>query len=143
MLFIASYFFCAIGFLTKAFPSVVFQGLSLLALIFYARSVRILFKWQHLLGIMVFLLLVGSYFYAYSLYSSPQRLLINLLNESIRKTPLSEESGNFWQNIINYPVRMFTGLLPWSLIPLLLFLQKPMEACSWTGNQQKSSPGAF
>ena len=35
LLFIASYFFCAIGFLTKAFPSVVFQGLSLLALFFY------------------------------------------------------------------------------------------------------------
>ena len=125
LLFIASYFFCAIGFLTKAFPSVVFQGFSLLALIFYARSARILFRWQHLMGIIVFVLLVGSYFYAYSLYSSPQRLLINLLNESIRKTPLSEESGNFWQNIINYPVRMFTGLLPWSLISLLLFLQKP------------------
>ena len=125
LLFIASYFFCAIGFLTKAFPSVLFQGLSLLALIFYARTFRVLLKWQHLAGIMVFLLLVGSYFYAYSLYSSPQRLLINLLNESIRKTPLSEESGNFWQNIINYPVRMFTGLLPWSIIPFLLLLKKP------------------
>ncbi len=125
LLFIASYFFCAMGFLTKAFPSVLFQGLTLLSLIFYAKSVRILFKWQHLVGIIVFVLLVGTYFYAYGLYSSPQRLLINLLNESIRKTPLSEESGNFWQNVINYPVRMFTGLLPWSLIPFLLFLSKP------------------
>lgn len=125
LLFIASYFFCAIGFLTKAFPSVLFQGLNLFALILYAKSFRIFLKWQHLAGILVFLLLVGSYFYAYSLYSSPQRLLINLLNESIRKTPLSEESGNFWQNIINYPVRMFTGLLPWSFIPFLLFLPKP------------------
>ena len=125
LLFVFSYLFCAIGFLTKAFPSVLFQGLTLLSLVLYARSFRILWKWQHLVGILVFLALMASYFYAYNLYSSPQHFLVNLLNESIRKTPLSEESGNFWENIVNYPVRMFTGLLPWSLIPFLLLLQKP------------------
>src|SRR5215212_10089915 len=62
-LFIWSYFFCAVGFLTKGFPSLLFQGLTLLAFCVYQRSVLLLFRWQHFLGILVFALLVGCYLY--------------------------------------------------------------------------------
>src|SRR5688572_22171280 len=65
-LFLWSYIFCAIGFLTKGFPSVVFQGFTLIALCVFNRSVRVFFSWQHLIGLFVFCCLVGSYLFALS-----------------------------------------------------------------------------
>lgn len=58
----ASCFFGAIGFLTKDFPSTVFQGLTLIALCVYANSFRPLFRLQHWVGVMAFLITTGIYF---------------------------------------------------------------------------------
>lgn len=68
-LYILSYFFCAIGFLTKGFPSLVFQALTLVAVCNYAKSIRVLFRPAHLLGILVFAAVAGAYFYIYIQYN--------------------------------------------------------------------------
>jgi 4-amino-4-deoxy-L-arabinose transferase-like glycosyltransferase len=85
-LFLASYFLCALGLLTKGFPSILFQGLTLLALVVFNRSVRVLFRWQHLSGILLFFAITGSYFYIYNFYGDAGRMIINLLKESFNKS---------------------------------------------------------
>lgn len=118
-----SYAFCAIGFLTKGFPSLLFQIFTLMALSVFNRSGKFIFRWQHLAGLLVFCVFTGGYLYAYSFYGSPQRLLINLLNEGFLKSAVGEHSNRVWRKFFIYPFSFLQLLLPWSLL-LLLLLKK-------------------
>jgi len=120
-LFVASYAFCAIGLLTKGYPSLLFQGFTLLALCVYNKSVRVLFKWQHLLGLAVFLLIGGGFFYMYNFYGSAGTYLADLLKESFNKSAFGEFPEKLVKKIIEYPLSFFKIVLPWSLLLLLLF----------------------
>ncbi|MCU7550017.1 glycosyltransferase family 39 protein [Chitinophagaceae bacterium LB-8] len=128
--FLASYLFCAIGFLTKGFPSLVFQVFTLLAVCVYHRSIKYLFRWQHLAGISIFLIVTGVYLYFFSFYNPPQRLLINLLNESFKKSAVGERSEKLWSKAFTYPALILKFLLPWSL--LLLLLVKKIRLHIWS-----------
>jgi hypothetical protein len=59
--------------------------------------------------------------FAFSFYSSPQRLVINLLNESFLKSAVGEHSERLLKKVFVYPFSFFKLLLPWSLLLLLLF----------------------
>lgn len=122
-LFLWSYIFCAIGFLTKGFPSLVFQGFTLIALCVFNRSVKAIFSWRHLVGILVFSGVIGAYLFALSFYTSPKWLVINLLNESLLKSAVGEKSERLWRKVFVYPFSFLKLLLPWSLL-LLLLLKK-------------------
>lgn len=122
MLYLLSYFFCAVGFLTKGFPSLIFQALTLVAICHYAKSIKILWRPAHLLGVLLFLVLTGIYFFLYSQYNSPQWLRINLLNESLIKSAIGERSNKVFDKAIDYPFLLFKLVAPWALV--LLFLRK-------------------
>jgi 4-amino-4-deoxy-L-arabinose transferase-like glycosyltransferase len=128
-LFLASYFLCALGLLTKGFPSILFQGLTLLALVVFNRSVRVLFRWQHLSGILLFFAITGSYFYIYNFYGDAGRMIINLLKESFNKSAFGLYPERILRKMIEYPLNFFKILLPWSL--LLLFLVKRNGYSLW------------
>jgi len=123
-LFISSWFFCALGFFTKGYSSLVFQGLSLIALSVYAKTIRVLFRPQHLYGILVFLVICASFLYMYSFSNSPRVLLINLLNESLLKSAVGQESHGKFYRIFLYPLVLFRVLAPWCLILLFLLKRK-------------------
>ncbi|HMU48046.1 MAG TPA: glycosyltransferase family 39 protein [Chitinophagaceae bacterium] len=126
-LFISSWFFCAIGFFTKGYTSLIFQGLTLLALCVYARSLKILFRPQHLFGILAFLLVSGSFLYFYSFSNSPRVLLINLLNESLLKSAVGQESHGKFYKIFSYPLVLIRVLAPWCFILLFLIKRKTFK----------------
>ena len=119
-LYVFSYLFCALGFLTKAFPSILFQGLTLLGLCVYARSVSVLFRWQHLVGLAVFAGCTALYLSLYSQYHSPYLYLANLLNEALLKSAIGEKSYQVVDKSILYPFLFLKMLLPWSLFLFLL-----------------------
>lgn len=118
--FIWSYIFCALGFLTKGFTSLAFQAFTLVALCAFNKSIKIIFRWQHLIGLLAFCILVGGYLYAFSFYSSPKWLLINLINESLLKSAVGENSERLWIKFFTYPFSFLKLLLPWSFVFLLL-----------------------
>lgn len=122
-LYLISYLFCAIGFLTKGYPSLIFQALTLLALCVHLRSLRPVFRWQHIAGVAVFAAVVGGYLYAYSFYSSPTKLLSNLLRESFIKSAVGENSDKLFKKTISYPILFSKIVMPWALF-LLLLLKK-------------------
>lgn len=122
-LYLASYFLCALGLLTKGFPSIVFQGLTLVALCMYARSVRPVFRWQHLAGGLLFFSLAGLYFWGYGFSGNAQHLMVNFLNESLVKSAIGERSHKVGEKALGYPVLVLKLLAPWSLLLLTLFLK--------------------
>ena len=121
-LYVISYLCCAIGFLTKGFPSLVFQILTLVSICHYSNSIKVLWRPSHLLGIILFIVVISIYLFFYSQHNSPQRLLINFLNESVIKSGVGEFSNQLFDKAVRYPFLLFKLLAPWSL--LLLFLNK-------------------
>lgn len=124
-MYLVSYALCALGFLTKGFPSLLFQGLTLAALCVYNRSVRVLFHWSHLAGAALLSLLVGAYFYVYSFYGQADKFFVNLLKESLNKSAVGENRQALWKKTLMYPVEFLKLLLPWSLF--LFFLIRKMN----------------
>lgn len=121
LLFLVSWALCAAGFLTKGYPSLVFQFLTMVALCFYSKSARMMFKPQQLAGIGLFLMLTGSYYYIYSQYSNVSIPLVNLLKESLLKSAVGEESAGKMHRVLTYPLVLFRVLAPWCLLLLVLF----------------------
>jgi 4-amino-4-deoxy-L-arabinose transferase-like glycosyltransferase len=122
LLFFYSWSLCAVGFFTKGYPSILFQVLTLATLCFYAHSISIFLKPQHIAGIATFFLLSFSFLYIYSFYNSPSILLINLLKESLLKSAVGKESVGKFYKIFTYPVVLLRVLAPGGF--LLFFLLK-------------------
>jgi hypothetical protein len=129
-LYTTAYLFCAIGFLTKGFPSVLFQILTLLALCLFNRSAKVLFRWQHLAGVLIFLLLAGGYFFVYGLENSSMHYLVNLLKEALDKSIVGDYPEKLLRKAIEYPFSFIKILLPWSL--LLFFLIRKQRFSFWS-----------
>lgn len=126
LLFVFSYFFMSVGVLTKGFPSLLFQGLTLLMLVIWQKDKKLLFRWQHALGLSVFACIVGLYFYRYSLQEDLEGFLTNLFFESASKSGLGEHQNKLLVNAITFPVQLLRFLAPWSVLFFLPFLKNVM-----------------
>ncbi len=121
LLFAGSYFLCALGVLTKGPPSVLFQGVTLLAWLIYTGNWKKLFSWQHLVGMALFLLIAGGYFYAYAQQADVLGLVMRLTKEATQRSGLE---GSLWRTLggtIAFPFRLFQLLLPWSVFVYVFF----------------------
>ena len=123
--FAGSYFLAAIGFLMKGLPSVVFQGFTIIAYLVYQKQFRRLFQWQHILGGLVFVVVVGSYYATYLQYNNIEELASVLFNESAKRT-----AGRYplWFTVFHlftYPFELLIyHFMPWGLLALYLFRRK-------------------
>lgn len=123
-LFGISYSLVAIGFLIKGLPSIAFQGLTLIAWAFYQRKWRWFFSWQHILGGLFSLLLIGGYFRIYEQhYGNGWLYLSNLLEEATQKSAAEGQFGAIIKQVFEFPLQFIVDHLPWSLL-LLLYLKK-------------------
>ncbi len=130
-LFLLSYFFTALGILTKGPPSIAFQAITLLAWFVYNRDFKKLLSRQHLCGILLCVLVSGSYFYFYSQQADVIGMIVRLTKEATQRSGI--ESG-FLKTItgtVSFPLLVLRLLLPWSVFVLFMFrkdfLQKIKE----------------
>lgn len=123
-LFAVSYLLAAIAFLTKSYPALAFQALTLLAWLVAARRARWLFSWQHLAGLAVFLALVGGYFLLYAQRADAGRYLLRLLLDSSERTVVASRhgAGALLVQLVAFPLTLVKACLPWSIFAGLLFL---------------------
>ena len=121
LLFIACYFFTALGVLTKALPSLVFAGASLLVFFIYKKEFKKLFSLAHLSGLLVLVAIVGGYVYLYSKHNDPQNLLNQLWSESSNRTTSSNGVLDFLGHLILFPLDMLKNILPASVLVVFLF----------------------
>jgi 4-amino-4-deoxy-L-arabinose transferase-like glycosyltransferase len=120
-LFMVTYALTATGYLMKGLPSIAFQGISLTAWLLYEKSFKKLFTWQHLAGIAIFLLITGSYYFAYLQTNSLQDVFSTLFDQSNR---FNDKEGTFlsWaRHLVVFPFEMGYEFAPWTLLLLLLF----------------------
>jgi len=120
-LFALSYLLAAVGFLMKGLPSVVFQGATLVAYFAYRRRFWKLFSWQHVLGGLVFITIVGGYYLAYSQYNGLDNVFATLFNESAKRTVVNYSIWSTIGHFLQFPFEMAYHFLPWSLMVMYLF----------------------
>ncbi len=115
-LFFLTYVITAAGFLMKGLPSLVFQGGSLLAFFLWKREFKRLFSLAHIAGIIVFISLVGLYFYFYSQHNSLITYFKTLWTESSQRTPLEKSIWASIWHFIYFPVEFIIQFAPVSIL---------------------------
>ena len=120
-LFLISYLLTAAGFLLKGLPSVVFQGFTLLAYFIYQKEFKRLFSVQHIVSGLIFLAVVGLYYWTYSQYNSLESIWESLFSESSKRTAIKFGIGKTILHIFTFPFEMTYHFLPWSLMIIYFF----------------------
>ncbi|MES2648212.1 MAG: glycosyltransferase family 39 protein [Bacteroidota bacterium] len=121
-MFVVSYIFTALGLLTKGVPALLYQAVSLLVVCIYYRQYKLLFSWQHVIGVACFVLLAGSYFYTYQqatgqLYTYAAKLFSDAAEKSVLENSFLKSMLNFLVS----PVYLLRFFAPWFLYVLFLF----------------------
>ena len=119
-MFLASYLFTGLGFLTKGMPSLAFQMLTLTVFLLLQRRQRLLFSFKHLVGLMLCVGVVGSYFWTCSLSTEIGPFIMSILYDSSRRTVLASSPSQILVQVISFPFNLVVLLAPWSLVGALL-----------------------
>jgi len=85
-MFAFAYGLASVGFLLKTLPALVFLGLSLLLILIVEREFKRFFSLPHFIGIGLFILIVGGYYFAYSINQDIVALFKKMLTESTDRT---------------------------------------------------------
>jgi len=120
-MFLFAYFLAAVGFLLKTLPAIVFLGLSLLLILIVEKEFKRLFTIPHFLGIGLFIVIVGSYYFVYSLGHDVVALFTKMLTESTDRTAVKFGIGRTIAHIITFPFEVFFHFLPWTVLFIYLF----------------------
>lgn len=126
LLFLVSYFFTFVGLITKGLPSLPFQAFTLLALFIYERKFKMLFYWQHIMGILFFAALTFAYFFSYHQYSDVAPYLTKLFTESAMRTALHQGWERQVIHVFTFPLSILKIMMPGSLL-LLFLIGKPVK----------------
>lgn len=122
-LFVISYFLAAVGTLTKGLPSIPFLGITLVGWLWWCGEWRRLFTWQHLLGVLVFSAVLGSYAWAYHVHNPISHYIAALFAESVERTAVENSTTRFLLHLLTFPIDTLKDSLPGCL--LLLFWFRP------------------
>jgi 4-amino-4-deoxy-L-arabinose transferase-like glycosyltransferase len=126
--FLSSYGLMTIGFLLKGMPAIVFQGLSLLAAIWFFGQFKRLLSWHHILSGLLALFILVLYFSMYAKYHSLDILLPNLWQESVKRTGII---FGWWKTIIQlfkFPFDFIYHFLPFSILALVFLNKKFIQS---------------
>lgn len=119
-LYLSSYLLAAVGTLVKGVPSIFFQGITLLVVMAVNRDLRRLFSVWHVTGLLLFTLITGSYFYAYSLQHDVWPFLARLYTETFDRTPIERTFADTLRHLLlNFPLMVLKISAPWCLLFLL------------------------
>ncbi|NTV83435.1 MAG: hypothetical protein HGA23_03920 [Bacteroidales bacterium] len=101
--------------------ALAFQGISLIVWLLYEKSFKKLFTWQHLAGIATFVLITGSYYFAYLQTNSLQDVFSTLFDQSNRFNDKEGTIVSWARHLVVFPFAMSYEFAPWTLLLLLLF----------------------
>ncbi|MDA8886575.1 glycosyltransferase family 39 protein [Bacteroidia bacterium] len=118
-----SYILCAIGFMLKGIPSIVFVGISLLVTALFFRKFKTLFSSSHFLNMLWFMVPVGLYFLLFSSYYPLSDYFLNLWSESSKRTVMEKSFLESFSHLFTFPVHFIVDTAPWSLL-VFIFIKK-------------------
>lgn len=124
-LFIIAYLLTALGALTKGLPSGVFVGFTLLGLFVDKRKFKMLFGYQHILGILLLAGIIGWYAFSYYQYNDFTLFFQSddesLVEQSAGKTFFVSSFLSIVKHLFTFPLTVIFDLLPVSLLVIFLF----------------------
>ena len=128
-MFLLSYMLAGLGFLMKGFPSLLFQAITLLVFLVLHKKFKKLFSLAHLSGLLVFLVIVGTYYGLYQSQADLGKTLTGLLDQSTRRTAVHEQYDyvQFFKHLVTYPFENIYHFLPWTLMVVYLFSKKSVQ----------------
>lgn len=127
ILFLGSFFFAALGTMTKGPPSIAFQVLTLYPTLFILKKWKLLFSPYHVLGIVIFSSIGVGYFAIYSHQGGDAiGYGIRLIKESSQRTAFEQPILSVILGIIEFPLTIIKLMFPWS-IAFVLFLNKAVR----------------
>lgn len=118
-----SYALTAAGFMLKGLPAIVFQGLTVFALLWWTRQWRQFFRPAHLLSGLGCVALLGLYYWQYGHYVDLATVAERLFVESGKRTAVAQGLTASLRHLIEFPLEMSYHFLPWTLF-LVLLLRK-------------------
>ncbi len=119
-MFLFAYALAAIGFMLKTLPAIVFLGLSLLVICISLKQFKQFFRLGHFLGIGVFILIVGSYYFVYSLEHDIIALFTKMLTESSDRTVVKFGIEKTIKHLFTFPFELIYHFLPWTIMIIYL-----------------------
>ncbi|PRY49840.1 4-amino-4-deoxy-L-arabinose transferase-like glycosyltransferase [Arcticibacter pallidicorallinus] len=124
-LFLISYLITSVTFLSKGLPSVVFQGFTLIAFLAVTKNFKKLFSWQHIISGSICLLIIGLYFYNYSLYNPDLGGYFSTIwDQSSQRTAVRTGLWSSIQHLVTFPFEHVAHMLPTSLLVIFCFHKK-------------------
>ncbi len=120
-LFGHAYLLTGIGFMLKGLPAVVFLGLALLTYFIWQKKIKKLFSLLHVAGGLVFVAIVGSYYFLYSKQNGLEVVFNTLFNESAKRTFVEHGFGETVLHFFTFPFEMWWHFLPWTLLVVCFF----------------------
>lgn len=122
-LFMSVYALSAVGFLTKGLPSILFPLITLAAWFGWQRRWKSLFSLPHVAGLLVFTLLVGAFFFAYSQRASLDGYWRDLWSQSSERTVVRTGVRPVFSHFVGFTIETALNILPASLL-LPFFLRR-------------------
>ncbi len=122
-LFIVSYLFMAIAFMLKGLPAIVFQGITLLTLFISEKKFKRLFSLAHVVGGLVFVILVGGYYLVYHQYNSLENVFPTLWGETTQRTIVNQGWWSTVKHLFAFPYEMTYHYAPWSFLIIFTFVK--------------------
>ncbi len=119
--FTVSYGLAFVGFMMKGLPSIVFQGISILVLLYVFKSIRKLISKEHVVSSLVFVFPLLLYLYLFSLNDDVSSLLNKLVLESGSRTIADKSFMESISHIFTFPFTYFVDIFPWGIMSLILF----------------------
>lgn len=124
--FLLSYFLLAIAFMLKGLPAIVFQVFTLITILYISEKwnfIRILLSYKHMLGVVLFILLLGSYYLLYFKQNpeSLRELISVTFNQSTRRTALRHGILASMKHLITYPFEFIGHFLPYTILVVYFF----------------------
>lgn len=117
-MFLLTYLLAAIAFMLKGLPSPVFTGFTIIGVLVYQNQWKKLFSWQHATGALLFVILVGIYYFFYQQFNSLDQVFTTLWSESTKRTVAETSWVKSVGHILNFPFDFLFNFLPFSVLVL-------------------------
>lgn len=121
-LFTLSYILIAAAFLLKGLPAVVFQGITVIAALWFHQQLRRqFFAPAHILGVFLFLVICGVYYLSYTRYVDLETVFSVLLEQSLKRTGTHHSISETILHLFTFPFEQMYHFLPWSVLIISVF----------------------
>lgn len=118
-MFITGYLLTSLAFMTKGFPALWFQGVSLFLALYFTNSLRKLFSLQHFIGIISLLVLPALYFTVHVGFLGSTMYISQLIKETLIAQNFS--FSNIVMHFFAFPFLNIQAYIPMAiLLPALL-----------------------